>query len=93
MTRAAREATDQVFCDRLEVEMTVDDTGGNVPGLARAIGHVVARQVERPRRGARGATGTVVWADPEWDLICALFTTQPGAPRSEVSNAVLGALS
>lgn len=43
--------------------------------------------------GHGGATGTVVWADPEWDLICALFTTQPGAPRVGISNAVLGSLS
>jgi CubicO group peptidase (beta-lactamase class C family) len=29
--------------------------------------------------GHHGATGTVVWADPVRDMVCALFTTQPHA--------------
>lgn len=46
--------------------------------------------------GHGGATGTVVWADPETDLLCVFFTTQPAqrspGPRgsifARVSNAV-----
>jgi CubicO group peptidase (beta-lactamase class C family) len=43
--------------------------------------------------GHSGATGTVVWADPDLDLTCAIFTTQPGAGRmlGRVSSAVAGA--
>jgi CubicO group peptidase (beta-lactamase class C family) len=42
--------------------------------------------------GHGGATGTVVWFDPELDLGCALFTNQPSPGRGRflglVSNAV-----
>lgn len=43
--------------------------------------------------GHGGATGTVVWADPDLDLTCAVFTTQPGIGRmlGLVSNAVAAA--
>jgi len=62
-------------------------------GLGWSLGPQSGDLMSSRTFGHGGATGTVVWADPEWDLICALFTTQPGAPRSEVSNAVLGALA
>ncbi len=39
--------------------------------------------------GHGGATGTVVWADPERDVICVLFTTEPEATR----NGLLGSIS
>ena len=44
--------------------------------------------------GHSGATGTVVWADPEMDLTCAVFTTQPGVGRELglLSNAVAAAV-
>jgi CubicO group peptidase (beta-lactamase class C family) len=42
--------------------------------------------------GHGGATGTVVWFDPEAELGCALFTNQPSPGRGRflglVSNAV-----
>lgn len=45
--------------------------------------------------GHGGATGTVVWMDPESEVICVLFTTEPSAGRSgllgRVSNAVAAA--
>lgn len=37
-----------------------------------------------------GATGTLVGADPESGLLCALFTTQPDAPLQYAVNAVQG---
>ncbi len=39
-----------VACDRLIVEMTVDDMGNNVPRLGRAYGNVIAAQGERSIR-------------------------------------------
>jgi CubicO group peptidase (beta-lactamase class C family) len=39
--------------------------------------------------GHGGATGTVVWADPDRDLICILFTTEP----ARFSNGLLGRIS
>jgi CubicO group peptidase (beta-lactamase class C family) len=39
--------------------------------------------------GHGGATGTVVWADPQRQLVCALFTTQPSA----MSEGLLGRCS
>jgi CubicO group peptidase (beta-lactamase class C family) len=39
-----------------------------------------------------GATGTLVGADPETGLVCALFTTRPGAPLRQVANIVNGAV-
>jgi len=50
MRQETKEATEHVSCDRLEVEMTIDDTGANVPKAARAVGRVVARQVARADR-------------------------------------------
>lgn len=41
--RRSTEADDMV-CDRLEVQMTVDDTGRNVPRVAHAFGKVYARR-------------------------------------------------
>jgi CubicO group peptidase (beta-lactamase class C family) len=46
--------------------------------------------------GHMGATGTVVWIDPEYDVACVLFTNDPqGADplRFRVSNAVAGSLA
>jgi len=40
-----------------------------------------------------GATGTLVGADPDTGLACAIFTTQPGAPLHRVASAVQGALT
>lgn len=40
-----------------------------------------------------GATGTLVGADPENGLLCALFTTQPEAPLHLAINAVQGAVA
>lgn len=39
-----------------------------------------------------GATGTLVGADPETGLACAIFTTQPGAPLHYVASAVQAAV-
>ena len=39
--------------------------------------------------GHGGATGTVVWADPVRELVCILFTSEPGAIR----NGLLGRCS
>lgn len=39
-----------------------------------------------------GATGTLVGADPETGLTCAVFTTQPGAPLHRVATAVQAAV-
>ncbi len=47
---------DEVTCDRLEVQMTVDETGRNVPQVGRAFGHVLARRsVGRSSRQIRAA--------------------------------------
>jgi len=43
---------DAISCDRLEVEMTTDDTGRNVPKLGRAFGHVIAKQGKSEIRAA-----------------------------------------
>jgi CubicO group peptidase (beta-lactamase class C family) len=40
-----------------------------------------------------GATGTLVGADPESGLLCALFTTQPDAPLHLAVNAIQGAVA
>jgi CubicO group peptidase (beta-lactamase class C family) len=42
--------------------------------------------------GHGGATGTVVWADPDLEMTCAVFTTEPGSGRrlGRVSTAVAG---
>ena len=39
-----------------------------------------------------GATGTLVGADPATGLVCALFTTQPGAPLHRAVTAVQAAV-
>ena len=39
-----------------------------------------------------GATGTLVGADPESGLACAIFTTRPGAPLHRVATAVQAAV-
>jgi CubicO group peptidase (beta-lactamase class C family) len=39
-----------------------------------------------------GATGTLVGADPETGLACAIFTTQPGAPLHYIANIVNAAV-
>lgn len=39
-----------------------------------------------------GATGTLVGADPDSELACAIFTTQPGAPLNKVVTAVQAAV-
>ncbi len=36
---------DELSCDRLEVDMTLDDTGRNVPRLGRAFGNIIAHRV------------------------------------------------
>jgi len=46
--------------------------------------------------GHAGATGTAVWADPEWEVTYVLFTTQPSPPDRLLTlcaNAVMGALT
>ncbi|GMV97295.1 MAG: hypothetical protein AMXMBFR83_16530 [Phycisphaerae bacterium] len=43
---------DEITCDSLDVEMTVDDAGRNVPRVAKARGRVVARQGRREIRAA-----------------------------------------
>lgn len=40
-----------------------------------------------------GATGTMVGADPESGLACAIFTTRPGAPLQRVVTAVQAAIT
>ena len=35
-----------------------------------------------------GATGTLMGADPDTGLSCAVFTTQPGAPLHRIATAV-----
>jgi len=42
--------------------------------------------------GHGGATGTLVGADPQTGLACAIFTTRPGAPLRYVANMVNGAV-
>jgi CubicO group peptidase (beta-lactamase class C family) len=45
--------------------------------------------------GHTGATGTAVYADPEWDLTYILFTTQPSPPERLLNlcaNSVMGAI-
>lgn len=39
-----------------------------------------------------GATGTLVGADPDTGLSCAVFTTQPGAPLHRIATAVQAAI-
>jgi CubicO group peptidase (beta-lactamase class C family) len=45
--------------------------------------------------GHGGATGTVVWADPARELVCAIFTTEPSAQSARLlgrcSNLVAAA--
>ena len=41
-----------ITCDRLEVEMTTDDTGRNVPRIGKASGNVVARQGKQEIRAS-----------------------------------------
>jgi CubicO group peptidase (beta-lactamase class C family) len=62
------------------------------PHSARYYGDLLS-----PRAfGHGGATGTVVWADPATELLCVLFTTQPGGPRGQgfarMCNAVAGSV-
>lgn len=62
------------------------------PHSARYYGDLLS-----PRAfGHGGATGTVVWADPATELLCVLFTTQPGGPRgagfARLCNAVAGSV-
>lgn len=40
-----------------------------------------------------GATGTLVGADPDSGLVCAIFTTRPGAPLGRVTSAVQAAVT
>ena len=47
-----RETTESVACDRLEIEMALDDTGRNYTRLGQAFGHVLARQVVQSYLGA-----------------------------------------
>lgn len=60
-----------------------------LPSSSRNYGDLVS-----PRTfGHSGATGTVVWADPDLDLTCAVFTTQPGVGRELglLSNVIVSA--
>jgi len=50
-TKHWQRKTEDVTCHRLEIEMVLDDTGENVPRRARALGHVVARQITQPYLG------------------------------------------
>lgn len=50
MIQRADGREDAISCDRLDVEMTVDDTGRNVPHIGRAFGNIVARQDRREIR-------------------------------------------
>jgi len=46
--------------------------------------------------GHTGATGTAVYADPEWDLTYVLFTTQPSPPKrllTQCANSVMASLA
>ncbi|NLX24096.1 MAG: hypothetical protein GXY55_20795 [Phycisphaerae bacterium] len=51
--------TDLVTCDRLDVRMTVDEGGRNVPSQGRASGEVVARQTVQDYRGP------IPWGPPQ----------------------------
>jgi CubicO group peptidase (beta-lactamase class C family) len=42
--------------------------------------------------GHTGATGTLIWVNPIWDLICILFTTQPGFSWKNCSNLVAASM-
>ncbi len=44
---------ERISCDELLLELTVDREGKNVPQLARAVGHVIARQGRRAIRADR----------------------------------------
>jgi CubicO group peptidase (beta-lactamase class C family) len=64
----------------------------NWPGHSSNFGDLLG-----PRTyGHWGATGTVVWIDPEAEAFCVLFTTQPQEPEgrflARVSNVIAAAL-
>jgi hypothetical protein len=47
---ALQENVDELFCDRLEVDMATDDAGHNVPKVGRALGNVHAKRVSAQGR-------------------------------------------
>jgi CubicO group peptidase (beta-lactamase class C family) len=64
----------------------------NWPGNISSFGDLLG-----PRTfGHWGATGTMLWMDPDADAFCVLFTTQPlgddGRLLARVSNVVAAAL-
>jgi hypothetical protein len=54
------DAVETVDCERLDVDMGLDDTGKNVPLSARVTGHAVARRVGRAAKWGPGAVRDVV---------------------------------
>ncbi len=57
--QAGPRKSDLVTCDRLEVQMTVDEGGRNIPSQGRALGSVVARQTVQEYRGP------IPWGPPQ----------------------------
>lgn len=60
MTIRRKETVETVECDRMEVEVAPDEAGEPVPRMARAIGHVVAREKGRLARWGPGSLRDVV---------------------------------
>jgi hypothetical protein len=60
MTVRGDEVIETVDCERLEVELGVDDAGNNVPKVARAVGRVVARQTGHAAKWGPGAVRETV---------------------------------
>jgi len=50
-TTHGQRKTEDITCQRLEIEMDLDDTGENVPRRARALGRVMARRIVQPYLG------------------------------------------
>lgn len=94
----------RVFSPATAAAMTRDQNGAlNAPwglGWALAGSPVWAYfgELVSPRTfGHCGASGTVAWADPEWELLCVILTTRPlsedgGRLLKVVSNAVAAAV-
>ncbi|MHC4443011.1 MAG: hypothetical protein ACYTBZ_00875 [Planctomycetota bacterium] len=43
-----KEGLTDIECDRLDVQMAIDDVGNNVPSVARAYGNILVRNLGRP---------------------------------------------
>jgi len=81
--------SESVTCDRLEADMTLDETGQAYPRLATAFGNVIARQGEqeiRARDRLTITTKSVPRPVPEekrshYETLARQHNIQPGSPR------------